>query len=234
MSPTSSVILQTLLSNRTEGTLFFQILQNPHIYSNITFLDILSILLLASFQILGTFGKVQVIGEAITNMAVDQNGNAYSSDTLHIDNFGDRAIEGNQLNSQPYALSYLQKVSKKVFTSTIKTLFDTNNSSGRGVFDSITNNNVRSNYSELITNFTNISTTSEKSESVYTPHSISNITSYAGPTVCVNGTGIPVAPAPTNLSEIPAKEIIIVLLMLSLWLYSINMTRRAWKRLLKE
>ena len=175
---------------------------------------------------------MQVIGEAIANMAVDQNGNAYSSDTLHIDNVGDRSIEENQLNIQPYALSYLQKVSKTVFTSTIKTLFETNNSSGRGVFDGITN--VGSNYSELISNFTNFSTTSEKSESVYTPHSISNITSYAGPTVCVNGTGIPVAPAPTNLSEIPAKEIIIVLLMLSLWLYSINMTRRAWKRLLKE
>ena len=177
---------------------------------------------------------MEVIGEAIANMAVDQNGNAYSSDTLHIDNVGDRSIEENQLNIQPYALSYLQKVSKTVFTSTIKTLFETNNSSGRGVFDGITNNNVGSNYSELITNSTNFFTTSEKSESIHTPHPLNNITSYAGPTVCVNGTGIPVAPAPTNLSEIPAKEIIIVLLMLSLWLYSINMTRRAWKRLLKE
>ena len=165
-------------------------------------------------------------------MNVDQNGNAYSSDTLHIDNVGDRSIEENQLKIQPYALSYLQKVSKTVFTSTIKTLFETNNSSGRGVFDGITN--VGSNYSELISNFTNFSTTSEKSESIHTPNPLNNITSYAGPTVCVNGTGIPVAPAPTNLSEIPAKEIIIVLLMLSLWLYSINMTRRAWKRLLKE
>ena len=175
---------------------------------------------------------MRVIGEATNNMNIDQNGNAYSSDTLHIDNVGDRSIEENQLNIQPYALSYLQKVSKTVFTSTIKTLFETNNSSGRGVFDGITN--VGSNYSELITNSTNFFTTSEKSESIHTPHSINNITSYAGPTVCVNGTGIPVAPAPTNLSEIPAKEIIIVLLMLSLWLYSINMTRRAWKRLLKE
>ena len=66
-------------------------------------------------------------------------------------------------------------------------------------------------------------------------HSVSNYTTiYDGPTVCVNGTGIPVAPAPTNLSEIPAKEVIIVVLMLSLWLYAIHMTRRAWVRLLKD
>ena len=57
---------------------------------------------------------------------------------------------------------------------------------------------------------------------------------YTGPTVCVNGTGFPVGPLPTNLSDIPAKEVIIVLLMLSLWLYAIHMTRRAWQRLLKE
>ena len=91
----------------------------------------------------------------MTNMAVDQNDNAYSSDTLHIDNVGDRSIEENQVKIQPYALSYLQNVSKTVFTSTIKTLFEANNSSGRGVFDSITNNNVGSNNSELITNSTN-------------------------------------------------------------------------------
>ncbi len=50
---------------------------------------------------------------------------------------------------------------------------------------------------------------------------------------CVNSTII-AAPEPTDLSEIPAKEIIIVILMLSLWLYSIVLTRKAWYRILKE
>ena len=39
---------------------------------------------------------------------------------------------------------------------------------------------------------------------------------------------------PTNFGDIPAKEIIIVLLMLSLWIYSIVLTRRAWAHFLKE
>lgn len=38
----------------------------------------------------------------------------------------------------------------------------------------------------------------------------------------------------TNLSDIPAKEIVIVMLMLALWLYSIALTRKAWYRILKE
>lgn len=38
----------------------------------------------------------------------------------------------------------------------------------------------------------------------------------------------------TNLADIPAKEIIIVLLMLGLWIYSIILTRKAWYRILKE
>ena len=40
--------------------------------------------------------------------------------------------------------------------------------------------------------------------------------------------------APTDFSEIPAKEIIIVILMLGLWVYSIILTRRAWYQFLKE
>ena len=35
-------------------------------------------------------------------------------------------------------------------------------------------------------------------------------------------------------SDIPPKEVIIVLLMLALWLYSIALTRKAWYRILKE
>ena len=38
----------------------------------------------------------------------------------------------------------------------------------------------------------------------------------------------------TNFSEIPVKEIIIVLGMLGLWFYSIVLTRKAWYRILKE
>ena len=43
-----------------------------------------------------------------------------------------------------------------------------------------------------------------------------------------------VGPKVTNLEEIPAKEIIIVILMLGLWLYSIVLTRKAWVKILKE
>ena len=39
---------------------------------------------------------------------------------------------------------------------------------------------------------------------------------------------------PTKLGDIPAKEIIIVVLMLALWIYSIVLTRKAWYRILKE
>ncbi|TRY70749.1 hypothetical protein TCAL_07346 [Tigriopus californicus] len=49
---------------------------------------------------------------------------------------------------------------------------------------------------------------------------------------CFNSTLVKLAP--TNLSDIPPKEVIIVILMLLLWLYSILLTRKAWYRLLKE
>ena len=39
---------------------------------------------------------------------------------------------------------------------------------------------------------------------------------------------------PTNLAEIPVKEVIIIIGMLGLWFYSILLTRKAWYRLLKE
>ena len=38
----------------------------------------------------------------------------------------------------------------------------------------------------------------------------------------------------TNFDEIPAKEIIIVVLMLGLWFYSILLTRKAWVKILRE
>lgn len=43
-----------------------------------------------------------------------------------------------------------------------------------------------------------------------------------------------IGPKATNLSEIPAKEIFIVVMMLGLWVYSIILTRKAWYRILKE
>lgn len=43
-----------------------------------------------------------------------------------------------------------------------------------------------------------------------------------------------IGPKVTNLSEIPAKEIFIVIMMLGLWVYSIILTRKAWYRILKE
>ena len=52
-------------------------------------------------------------------------------------------------------------------------------------------------------------------------------------TVLGNTTG-PYGTKVTNLSEIPAKEIFIVIMMLGLWVYSIILTRKAWYRILKE
>ena len=43
-----------------------------------------------------------------------------------------------------------------------------------------------------------------------------------------------IGPKVTNLSDIPAKEIFIVIMMLGLWVYSIILTRKAWYRILKE
>jgi hypothetical protein len=48
--------------------------------------------------------------------------------------------------------------------------------------------------------------------------------------VCLNRT---LVPNPTDLSDIPAKEIIIVIMMLSLWLYSIVATWQLWHKILK-
>ena len=97
------------------------------------------------------------------------------------------------------------------------------------------NNFLNASKTVLTSTITNlISTNNENIDDAITPAPLNYTTLYVGPTVCVNGTGVAVAPSPTNLSEIPTKEVIIVLLMLSLWIYSIHMTRRAWHRLLKE
>ena len=53
-------------------------------------------------------------------------------------------------------------------------------------------------------------------------------------TTCINGTSYKLGIEPTDFSAIPTKEIIIVVLMLMLWIYSIMQTRKAWYRLLKE
>ena len=59
-------------------------------------------------------------------------------------------------------------------------------------------------------------------------------TSLPYPTTCINGTSYKLGIEPTDFSAIPTKEIIIVILMLLLWVYSIILTRKAWYRLLKE
>jgi hypothetical protein len=118
---------------------------------------------------------------------------------------------------QPTALANVHKTSRTFLTSTMQNLIGA---------EIVTSPNNETNYSQITDNETIHSVT----ESVNTGTTASI---YSGPTVCVNGTSYPVGPLPTNLSEIPTKEIIIVLLMLSLWLYAIHLTRRAWVRLLK-
>lgn len=49
-----------------------------------------------------------------------------------------------------------------------------------------------------------------------------------------NRTSVAAATEPTVLSDIPPKEVIIVVAMLALWVYSIVLTRKAWYRILKQ
>ena len=60
---------------------------------------------------------------------------------------------------------------------------------------------------------------------------LANYTTPTADVVCVNRT---LVPNPTDIGDIPAKEVIIVLLMLSLWFYSIILTWSNWNKILKE
>ena len=137
-------------------------------------------------------------------------------------------------NLQLNSINQLLNASKTVLTSTITNLIDENLSSGKMGDNLVSDDTSESNNTLGVEKSISLSVLNGNPEDALTPSPSNYTTIYDGPTVCVNGTGIPVAPAPTNLSEIPAKEVIIVVLMLSLWLYAIHMTRRAWQRLLKE
>ena len=132
-------------------------------------------------------------------------------------------LQNNEISNRSF-IEYIQKTTSATLISNADNLVE------QKMSDNTINSSV---HTEIITkNFTvtksaNISYLGMENENI--------TTSYIVPTVCVNGTDQSSAPIGiTNLSEIPAKEVIIVVLMLSLWIYAIHMTRRAWQRLLKE
>lgn len=130
----------------------------------------------------------------------------------------------NNEKSNRNAIEYIQKTTSSTLISNAENLVE------QKMSDYTINSSVDT---EIITkNFT----ATKSANTSYIGMENENITtSYIVPTVCVNGTDQSLGPIGiTNLSEIPAKEVIIVMLMLSLWLYAIHMTRRAWQRLLKE
>jgi len=78
-------------------------------------------------------------------------------------------------------------------------------------------------------------TNSSTSSSLPTPAVTTTVTTtlpYL--TTCINGTSYKLGLEPVDFSAIPTKEIVIVIMMLALWLFSILQTRKAWYRLLKE
>ena len=165
---------------------------------------------------LDTYGEVKVLSEHASSANLGQDYLSHEA-SLRIKN-SENHIDQPNVGLQPNVLAYVHKTSRTFLTSTMQNLIGA---------ETVTSPNNATNHSNITDNETIHSVT----ESVKTG-TTSSI--YTGPTVCVNGTGFPVGPLPTNLSDIPAKEVIIVLLMLSLWLYAIHMTRRAWQRLLKE
>ena len=179
-----------------------------------------------------TYGEVSVVPENIRSS--DFEGNTVSS--VNGANDVKKDIWDAQSNSrvQPTALKIMLDNSKKILSSTVRSLIDTTVSSWQPGNNNVTNHIIES--QGILSGYeTNSNILNDKTESIsFTMSPLNHTTLYNRPTVCVNGTMIPVGPAPTNLSEIPAKEIIIVVLMLSLWLYSIHATRKAWHRLLKE
>lgn len=179
-----------------------------------------------------TYGEVSIVPENIRGS--DFKGNTVSS--VNGANDVQKDIWDAQLNSrvQPTALEVMLNTSRKILSSTVRSLIDTTVSSWKSGKNNLTNHIIES-HGKLSGYETNSNILNDTTESTsFTVSPLNHTTLYNRPTICVNGTMIPVGPAPTNLSEIPAKEIIIVVLMLSLWLYSIHATRRAWHRLLKE
>ena len=125
---------------------------------------------------------------------------------------------------RPMVLEYIQKSARVSLNSTAESLI--NNRMSENSLNSSDESDILATPLTVTENL-NISSIAIKDGNITTSDAI--------PTLCTNITDQSLAPIGiTNLSEIPAKEVIIVLLMLSLWLYAIHMTRRAWQRLLKE
>ena len=133
------------------------------------------------------------------------------------------SLQNNEISNRSF-IEYIQKTTSANLISNIDNLVE----------QKMSDNTISSSVdTEIITK--NLTVTKSANNSYLGMENENITTSYIVPTVCVNGTDQPSAPIGiTNLSEIPAKEVIIVVLMLSLWIYAIHMTRRAWQRLLKE
>ena len=133
------------------------------------------------------------------------------------------SLQNNEISNRSF-IEYIQKTTSATLISNADNLVE----------QKMSDNTISSSVdTEIITK--NLTVTESANNSYLGMENENITTSYIVPTVCVNGTDQPSAPIGiTNLSEIPAKEVIIVVLMLSLWIYAIHMTRRAWQRLLKE
>ena len=133
------------------------------------------------------------------------------------------SLQNNEISNRSF-IEYIQKTTSATLISNADNLVE----------QKMSDNTISSSVdTEIITK--NLTVTKSANNSYLGMENENITTSYIVPTVCVNGTDQPSAPIGiTNLSEIPAKEVIIVVLMLSLWIYAIHMTRRAWQRLLKE
>ena len=174
-----------------------------------------------AFVSLGTYGEVKVISENMEAVNFKENerlsrlddGNDLPTDTV---------FQSNE-NLKPSVLEYVHKTTLAFLNTTMESLSDNK------TLDDAIDSNVSS---DAVANQLNVTENSSASSVVIENK---NITSYVVPTACVNETAVKLPPVGiTNLSEIPAKEIIIVLLMLSLWVYAVHMTRKAYERLLKE
>ena len=133
------------------------------------------------------------------------------------------SLHNNEKSNRNF-IEYIQKTTSATLISNADNL-EEEKMSDNMINSSVDTETITKNFT--VTKSANISYLGMENENI--------TTSYIVPTVCVNGTAQSSAPIGiTNLSEIPAKEVIIVVLMLSLWMYAIHMTRRAWQRLLKE
>ena len=176
--------------------------------------------------ILGIYGEVKVIPEELKNTGViDEKDLILEGNDNDFSNEGD--AEANE-KLDPIVLEYVQKSTSDSLISTTENLVDKSKD--------LDMSNSAFNLSDSTERLAKIFSLTEQTNTSYQGMENEYITTtYMIPTACVNETNQSLPPIGiTNLSEIPAKEVIIVVLMLSLWIYAIHMTRRAWQRLLKE